>query len=64
MVKKYLLLLVLVLIGGTSFSKDRLVTWDAPQGVALNDDFTVKVRQRSGKWITLSTYLIKVDEVR
>lgn len=64
MVKKYLLLLVLVLIGGTSFSKDRLVTWDAPQGVALNDDFTVKVRQQGGKWITLSTYLIKVDEVR
>lgn len=42
MVKKYLLLLVLVLIGGTSFSKDRLVTWDAPQGVALNDDLQLK----------------------
>lgn len=64
MLRKYLFLLILVLIGNTAFSRDKLVTWDAPFGVALNEDFTVKVRQPGGNWITLSTYLIKVDEVR
>ena len=57
-------MLILVLTGNTAFSIDKLVTWDAPIGVALNKDFTVKVRQPGGDWITLSTYLIKVDEVR
>lgn len=64
MVRKYLLLLVLVLAGNTAFPKDKLVTWDAPEGAALNNDFSVKVRQQGGEWKTLSTYLIKVDEVR
>lgn len=57
-------MLILLLIGNTAFSRDKLVTWDAPLGVALNEDFTVKVRQPGRNWITLSTYLIKVDEVR
>ncbi|WP_294548008.1 glycosyl hydrolase family 28 protein [uncultured Bacteroides sp.] len=64
MVKRYLLLLVLFLIGNIVCAQDKLVTWNAPDGVALNKDFTVKVRQQGGQWITLSTYLIKVDEVR
>ena len=64
MMRKYLLLLGLVLIGSSAFPKDKLITWAAPQGAALNEDFTVKVRQQGGKWITLSTYLVKVDEVR
>ena len=48
----------------THLAKDTLATWKAPAGVALNSDFTVKVRLQDGVWHTLSSYLIKVDEVR
>lgn len=41
-----------------------LVTYPAPEGVDLNDDFTVQVRQDGGEWKTLPSYLVKVDEVR
>ena len=44
--------------------KETLRTYAAPQGTELNDDFTVRVRQKGGGWVPLSTYLIKVDEVR
>lgn len=33
-------------------------------GVGYNDDFTVKVRLKNGKWEELPSYLVKVDEVR
>lgn len=37
----------------------------APQGISLNNDFTVKVRpEGKGKWVLVPTYLVKVDEVR
>ena len=64
--KKYVFLLFAALLGSVTcvFAKDTLVTWNAPAGVALNSDFTVKVRQLDGEWNILSTYLIKVDEVR
>lgn len=66
MVRKYLLIWLLFCLGNASFvfAEDKLVTWNAPQGVELNNDFTVKVRRQGGEWITLSTYLVKVDEVR
>lgn len=64
MLRKYLFLLILVLVGNIAFSQSKLVTWDAPLGTVLNKDFTVKVRQPGGEWKVLSTYLIKVDEVR
>ena len=64
MVRRYLFFLFLLLVADVVFSENKLVTWAAPQGVILNDDFTVKVRQQGGKWEILSTYLIKVDEVR
>lgn len=36
-----------------------------PQGISLNDDFTVKVRpEGKSKWVLVPTYLVKVDEVR
>lgn len=36
-----------------------------PQGISLNDDFTVKVRpEGKSKWVIVPTYLVKVDEVR
>ena len=64
MVRRYLFFLFLLLVADVVFSENKLVTWAAPQGVILNDDYTVKVRQQGGKWEILSTYLIKVDEVR
>ena len=55
--------LLAALLGGATciFAKDTLATWKAPAGVALNSDFTVKVRLQDGVWHTLSSYLIKVD---
>lgn len=36
-----------------------------PQGISLNNDFTVKVRpEGKSKWVLVPTYLVKVDEVR
>jgi len=43
---------------------DRLVTWQAPEGASLNDDFEVRVRQGGGAWTTIPTYMVLVDEVR
>ena len=35
-----------------------------PQGISLNDDFTVKVRpEGKSKWVLVPIYLVKVDEV-
>ena len=37
----------------------------APQGISLNNDFSVKVRpEGKSKWVLVPTYLVKVDEVR
>lgn len=41
-----------------------LVTYPAPEGVELNGDFTVKVRQKGGEWKEVPSYLVCVDEVR
>ena len=57
-------MLLSFLMAGALPAKERLITWKAPQGAALNEDFTVKVRKPGGKWTTLSTYLVMVDEVR
>lgn len=45
-------------------AQDRLVTYPAPEGVELKNDFTVKVRQKEGEWQQVDTYAVKVDEVR
>jgi len=42
----------------------KLITYPAPKGVALNNDFNVKVRIPGVDWQSLDDYLIKVDEVR
>ena len=55
-----ILLLLLTLQG---YSNSKLITYPAPQGAVLNDDFTVRVRQPGQHWQDLSTYLIKVDKV-
>ena len=45
-------------------AQNLLITYPAPQEAELKDDFTVKVRQSGGKWQTIATYPVKVDEVK
>lgn len=46
-------------------SREAVVSWQAPKGVELNNDFTVYIRSiGKSKWISVPTYLLKVDEVR
>ena len=61
----------LILISGlllgfaqTIGAQNQLITYPAPQEAELKDDFTVKVRQPGGKWQTIATYPVKVDEVK
>ena len=44
-------------------SQNRLVTYPAPEGADLMNDFTVKVRETGKDWKPVDTYLVKVDEV-
>ncbi len=41
----------------------QLVTYKAPEGSNLNNDFTVKVRQKGKDWQPVSVYLVKVAKV-
>lgn len=46
-------------------SREAVMSWQAPKGVELNNDFTVYIRSiGKSKWISVPTYLLKVDEVR
>lgn len=61
----------LILISGlllgfvqTIGAQNRLITYPAPQGAELKNDFTVKVRQPGGEWQAIATYPVKVDEVK
>lgn len=45
-------------------SQNQLVTYPAPEGAELMNDFTVKVREAGKDWKPIDTYLVKVDEVR
>ena len=44
-------------------SPNHTFIYPAPEGLALNSDFTVKVRTPAGEWRDVTTYLVKVDEV-
>jgi len=46
-----------------SLNAQELVTYQAPEGALLNEDFTVKVRIPGREWQDMPEYLIKVDEV-
>lgn len=59
-----LIVCVLTLFCLPLIAQNKLTTWPAPSGVALNTDFSVKVRQVGKQWIEVQTYLVKVDEVR
>ncbi len=48
-------------LGGAELA--RVVVYPAPSGVALNRDFTIKVRTPGGEWQPVPAYLIKVDAV-
>jgi len=68
--KSVFFILLLFIWGTTSLSaqkqlvSNKLITYPAPKGVTLNNDFNVKVRIPGGDWQSLDDYLIKVDEVR
>lgn len=62
---KCLLLCGLCCIFGELFATGTVISWQAPKGAGLNNDFTVKVRpEGKSKWVFVPTYLVKVDEVR
>lgn len=63
---KKLLLIAGILLGGlrVACAQNQLVTYPAPQGAELTNDFTVKVRLPGGEWQAIATYPVKVDEVR
>lgn len=44
------------------YASSSLVTYAAPEGAELNDDFTVQVRQGDGEWRNVPSYLVCVDE--
>ena len=48
----------------TTSRAQELVTYPAPQGVEMKQDFSVKVRLTGGEWKDVDTYAVKVDEVK
>lgn len=56
--------LICYLIHIPACSQNKLNTWPAPEGAALNNDFAVRVKQPGKAWVTIPTYLVKVDKVR
>ena len=65
LVFRYLFLCCLCVCIEGILAKDRVISWQAPEGIELNNDFTVQIRSNEkGKWMTIRTYLVKVDEVR
>lgn len=62
--KLFIVAAVLLSTAQTVCAQNQLVTYPAPQGAELKNDFTVKVRQPGGEWQTVATYSVKVDEVK
>ena len=56
-------LLLLAVFAPAFIWAQALVTYPAPAGSLLNDDFTVKVRRPGREWQEISVYLVKVDRV-
>ncbi|MDR0543720.1 MAG: endo-polygalacturonase [Dysgonamonadaceae bacterium] len=63
-IHKFILAILITLTTISAYSINKLETWPAPQGAALNNDFTVKVKQAGMEWRELPTYIVKIDEVR
>ncbi|MDM8159322.1 glycosyl hydrolase family 28 protein [Labilibaculum sp. K2S] len=47
-----------------AYSIDSLLVYPAPEGAILNKNFTVSVRIPGKEWQEISSYLVKVDEVK
>ncbi|MDP3916425.1 MAG: endo-polygalacturonase [Bacteroidota bacterium] len=62
--KTTIIVSVLLFFFTSVYSSNKLVVYPAPEGVAQNTDFSVKVRVPGGEWKELAEYLVKVDEVR
>lgn len=59
-----LIVSVILCIGQPIYAQNELITYPAPAGIELNNDFTVKVREAGKEWKPVDTYFTKVDEVR
>lgn len=55
---------VLLYTTHNAHSQSQLVTYPAPEGAELMNDFTVKVRESGKDWKPIDTYLVQVDEVQ
>jgi hypothetical protein len=65
--KHKIILTLLLLVGLPALLRggNRLATYPAPEGAALNNDFSVTVRTADSRtWHAVPSYLIKVDEVK
>lgn len=47
-----------------AWAQNRLITYPAPEGEEMKNDFVVDVREPGGEWKKVDTYAVKVDEVR
>lgn len=47
----------------TLHSENKLTVYPSPNGVELNSDFTVKVRQDKREWMEIPVYTVKVQKV-
>lgn len=57
-------MLLIGLMGGNAFAAHKtLLTYPAPNGAELNDEFSVDVKQGDGKYLSVSPYLVKVDKM-
>jgi hypothetical protein len=54
---------ILVPLSAGDLRPARVIVYPAPEGSALNADFTVKVRPPGGEWQPVAAYLVKVDAV-
>lgn len=61
-----LIIIVSALLGiiHNANSQNQLVTYPAPEGAELMNDFTIQVRETGKDWKPIDTYMVKVDEVR
>lgn len=61
----FLLLLFILYLNPSLFSQEKqsLITYEAPQGAVLNDDFTIKVRQEDQDWRQVPSYLVQVAKM-
>jgi len=61
---KFRLFFLIIIVCSSLQAKNQLVVYPAPEGAALNNDFTVRVRQAGLEWKTIPSYLVNIDEVR